>query len=227
MDPDSTGLNPAWRKSLVFTGVSITWQDGASLTEIQAARQLLIQEMNILKGIAPESGAYLNEVRESYAFRPHSLQPHFLFLSGFEIRTRLEEILLRDSLRQAASHQAKVRSEITLPHLRRYWIGRVGRRSCLPSMKPLLRIPPLALAPRGAWRVRGFRKPPPVALHHDLLDSTYLAFAVIVSPTLLVVPTRIVHSQTPLRGLTIARDRSTNPGRSSHPFRMIRRFGAG
>jgi len=117
VDPDSTGLNPAWRKSLVFTGVSITWQDSASLTEIQAARQLLIQEMNTLKGIAPESGAYLNEVRESHAFRPHSLQPHFLFPSGFEIRPRLEEILLRDSLRQASSHQAKVRSEITLPHL--------------------------------------------------------------------------------------------------------------
>ena len=40
------------------------WQDGATLTEIQAARQLLIQDMKILRGIAPESGAYLNEVRE-------------------------------------------------------------------------------------------------------------------------------------------------------------------
>ena len=102
----------------------------------------------------------------------------------------------------------------------------MGRRSRLPSMKPLLRIPPLALA-LGAWEVRGFRKPPPMTLHHDLLDSTYLAFAVIVSPALLVVPTSIVHPQTSLRGLTTARDRSTNPGRSSHPFRMIERFGAG
>ena len=65
VDPDSMGLNPAWRNSLVFATLSTTWQDGADLTEIEAARQLLIQNMRILEGIAPESGAYLNEVRVS------------------------------------------------------------------------------------------------------------------------------------------------------------------
>ena len=59
------GLNPAWRNSLVFATLSTIWQDGANLTEIEAARQLLIQNMKILEGIAPESGAYLNEVRAS------------------------------------------------------------------------------------------------------------------------------------------------------------------
>ena len=63
MDPDSTGLNPAWRNSLVYTGIGMTWQEGANLTEIEAARQLFIQDMKILEGIAPESGAYSNEVR--------------------------------------------------------------------------------------------------------------------------------------------------------------------
>jgi hypothetical protein len=63
VDPDSTGLNPAWRKSLVYATVRTTWRDGASLTEIEAARQLLIRDMKVLEGIAPESGAYLNEVR--------------------------------------------------------------------------------------------------------------------------------------------------------------------
>ena len=61
--PDSTGLNPAWRKSLALAIIFTAWQDGANLTEIEATRQLLIEDMKILEGIAPESGAYLNEVR--------------------------------------------------------------------------------------------------------------------------------------------------------------------
>ena len=63
MDPESTGLNPAWRKSLAYSIIGATWQDGANFTEIEAARELLIQKMKILESIAPESGAYLNEVR--------------------------------------------------------------------------------------------------------------------------------------------------------------------
>ena len=59
------GLNPAWRNSLAYSTVGTTWQDGANLTVIEADRQLLIQNMKILEGIAPESGAYLNEVRVS------------------------------------------------------------------------------------------------------------------------------------------------------------------
>jgi len=57
------GLNPVWRDSLALTALFTAWQDGANLTEIEAARQLLIEDMKILEGIAPESGAYLNEVR--------------------------------------------------------------------------------------------------------------------------------------------------------------------
>jgi len=48
---------------LVLTAIGTTWRDGANLTEIEAARQLFIQDMKILEGIAPESGAYFNEVR--------------------------------------------------------------------------------------------------------------------------------------------------------------------
>ena len=59
------GLNPAWRNSLVYSLIRLRtgWQDGATLAEIDVARQFLIQDMKILEGIAPESGAYLNEVR--------------------------------------------------------------------------------------------------------------------------------------------------------------------
>ena len=63
VDPESMGLNPAWRNSLAYTTLGAGWQDGANLTEINAARQLLIHDMSILEGIAPESGAYFNEVR--------------------------------------------------------------------------------------------------------------------------------------------------------------------
>ena len=62
-DPDSMGLNPAWRNSLALAFIGTSWRDGADLTEIEAARQLFIEDMKILEGIAPESGAYFNEVR--------------------------------------------------------------------------------------------------------------------------------------------------------------------
>jgi len=62
------GLNPAWRNSLVYTGIGATWREGANLTEIEAARQLLIQDMKILEAIAPESCAYFNEVRDPRLF---------------------------------------------------------------------------------------------------------------------------------------------------------------
>jgi len=57
------GINPVWRNSLALVLLSTTWQDGADLTEIEATRQLLIEDMKVLEAIAPESGAYLNEVR--------------------------------------------------------------------------------------------------------------------------------------------------------------------
>jgi len=57
------GLNPAWRNGLALIYISRTWREGADLTEIEAARQLLIEDMKTLEGIAPESGAYFNEVR--------------------------------------------------------------------------------------------------------------------------------------------------------------------
>ena len=78
VDPESTGLNPAWRKSLIYMIIAASWQDGADSTQIDAARQVLIQEMKILEGIAPNSGAYLNEVRTTR--RPRPTQTQFFFL---------------------------------------------------------------------------------------------------------------------------------------------------
>jgi len=75
--PDSMGLNPAWRKSLALTALYTTWQDGANLTEIEATRQLLIEDTKILEGIAPDSGAYFNEVRVPRLFT--ALRLSYLF----------------------------------------------------------------------------------------------------------------------------------------------------
>ena len=62
------GLNPVWRNSLAFVAIGRSWREGADLTEIEATRQLLVEDMRILEGIAPESGAYLNEVRVPHLF---------------------------------------------------------------------------------------------------------------------------------------------------------------
>ena len=111
VDPESMGLNPVWRNSLVYVGLGTSWQDGANPTEIEAARQLLIQDMKTLEGIAPDSGAYLNEVRAARRptmLRLSSFSLYGLLRVGFEIRIRLEEILLRRPLRQALGHQAEI-----------------------------------------------------------------------------------------------------------------------
>lgn len=62
VDPDSVGLNPAWRNSLAYITLGTTWQEGANEATINAARQGLIQDMKTLEAIAPDSGAYFNEV---------------------------------------------------------------------------------------------------------------------------------------------------------------------
>jgi hypothetical protein len=85
VDPESTGLNPVWRNSLAYATVGTSWKDGAAETEIHAARQVLIQDMKILEGIAPDSGTYLNEVGVTLQVPPRPFQEAFLFVSGFQI----------------------------------------------------------------------------------------------------------------------------------------------
>ena len=65
VDPDSTGLNPAWRKALVLTSTTFEWTDGMSSSEIAALRAKFKQTMVKYESIAPDSGAYMNEVQSS------------------------------------------------------------------------------------------------------------------------------------------------------------------
>jgi hypothetical protein len=151
VDPESTGLNPAWRKSLVYSTLGTFWKDGANITEIDAARQLLIQDMKILEGIAPDSGAYLNEVRIPNVFLFFQTLTGPARGVGFEIRIRLEEILLRRSLQPAPGHQAEIRSGVPLRRLRGYWIRGLGRRSHLQGLKPLRTLTPTGFTRSVAW----------------------------------------------------------------------------
>ena len=84
MDPESTGLNPAWRNSLAYTTLGTSWEDGATVSQIEAARQLLVQDMKILEGIAPDSGAYLNEVSIARTFRSSFF---FIYLNFLQKQT--------------------------------------------------------------------------------------------------------------------------------------------
>ena len=67
MDPESTGLNPAWRNSLAYILLVATWPEGSNETQIAAVRQRLVQDMKTLEGLAPDSGAYFNEARPQTA----------------------------------------------------------------------------------------------------------------------------------------------------------------
>ncbi|KAL0579412.1 hypothetical protein V5O48_002583 [Marasmius crinis-equi] len=61
IDPDSVGLNPAWRDTLGLVYTSVGWPDGASAAEIQAQREILKGHISILEGLEPGTGSYVNE----------------------------------------------------------------------------------------------------------------------------------------------------------------------
>ncbi|EIW74307.1 FAD-binding domain-containing protein [Coniophora puteana RWD-64-598 SS2] len=61
VDPDSAGLNPAWRKAVVHITWGASWEDGASAEDIgQLAAGVKEQEARI-RELTPESGCYFNE----------------------------------------------------------------------------------------------------------------------------------------------------------------------
>ena len=64
VDPDSVGLNPAWRKAGVHVTLSGTWPDGATAAEIDDVRAAVDASNAQLRALAPDSGAYFNEVRD-------------------------------------------------------------------------------------------------------------------------------------------------------------------
>ncbi|KAI9572546.1 hypothetical protein HD554DRAFT_2293303 [Boletus coccyginus] len=58
---DSAGLNPAWRNAVVETICGVSWEDGASSTEIQGMISQLKGWIKDMYDITPDDGAYFNE----------------------------------------------------------------------------------------------------------------------------------------------------------------------
>ena len=58
-----TALNPAWRNAVLHVAIGDVWEAGALDEEIQAVRDdVTYRQVAALKSVAPESGAYFNEV---------------------------------------------------------------------------------------------------------------------------------------------------------------------
>ncbi|KAH7921689.1 FAD-binding domain-containing protein [Leucogyrophana mollusca] len=61
IDPNSAGVNPAWRKAIIHLTFGIAWPFGASSQEIDGMIDILKAKEKALRDLTPESGAYFNE----------------------------------------------------------------------------------------------------------------------------------------------------------------------
>jgi hypothetical protein len=61
VDPDSTGLNPAWRQALVHVLWGTGWQEGTPFSEIKQLRAVVARSLTRISELAGSS-AYFNEV---------------------------------------------------------------------------------------------------------------------------------------------------------------------
>ncbi|TFK57070.1 FAD-binding domain-containing protein [Heliocybe sulcata] len=61
VDPEATGLNPAWRTALAELVTAVEWPEGSTIADINDQHTALTQKVSVLEGLAPGSGAYLNE----------------------------------------------------------------------------------------------------------------------------------------------------------------------
>ena len=77
--PNAMGLNPAWRRALVHTIFSTGWVEGTPVDVIDEIIDEVKANMTVLRALAPESGAYFNEVSgeaDAVAQPVLSSQPH-------------------------------------------------------------------------------------------------------------------------------------------------------
>ena len=63
VNPQTTGLNPAWRKAGVHIITGVVWPEGTTAETIEKLREVYLGDTAKFRALAPESGAYLNEVR--------------------------------------------------------------------------------------------------------------------------------------------------------------------
>lgn len=77
VDEDSAGLNPAWRNAVVEVICVVGWQEGDSAEEIQVQVDQLKSWIQVMHDLAPDDGAYFNEVCSIY-LKIHSVDAHFM-----------------------------------------------------------------------------------------------------------------------------------------------------
>ncbi|KAI6024238.1 hypothetical protein EDC04DRAFT_2934018 [Pisolithus marmoratus] len=61
VDPDSAGLNPTWRNTIVETVCSVFWAEGATAVEIAGQIDQLKVWIENMYSLTPQAGAYFNE----------------------------------------------------------------------------------------------------------------------------------------------------------------------
>ena len=62
VDPESTGLNPSWRKAVSEVYITTTWPEGSTVDFIFQNINAMNQSLFILDELTTDSGSYLNEV---------------------------------------------------------------------------------------------------------------------------------------------------------------------
>ena len=63
VDPDSTGLNPSWRRAISEVVIGMSWDEGSTSDFISQQIDQLKQMIIILDKLTTDSGSYLNEVK--------------------------------------------------------------------------------------------------------------------------------------------------------------------
>jgi len=70
IDPDSVGVNPAWRKAVVHAAFGVSWPEGTSSRKIPEMVADVKQVESQLRELTPSSGAYFNEVHHDFIWHP-------------------------------------------------------------------------------------------------------------------------------------------------------------
>lgn len=61
VDPDSSGLNPAWREAVALVITGISWEEGTTSSQINRLRQGAAANLDVLDRVSVDSGTYFNE----------------------------------------------------------------------------------------------------------------------------------------------------------------------
>ena len=68
VDPDSTGLNPSWRKALSEVTIVVDWPEGSTADFIFQKIDGFKKSTLVLDQLTTDSGSYLNEVKYTIIF---------------------------------------------------------------------------------------------------------------------------------------------------------------